>query len=89
MNNRLDRKVVLDAMISHETITVTDLTKPENLGMTPDVTHLRYLLEELRGSGYLKELQGVSPLTYTITEKGIEEGVRLRNMETREAGDGA
>ena len=87
-NNKIDRKVVLDTMITHETLTVTDLAKPENLGMTPDVTHLKYLLDELHQSGHLQELNGVSPLTYTITQKGIEEGVRLRKTETGEQDDG-
>jgi hypothetical protein len=77
-NIKIDRGLVLDSMISHETLTVTDLAKQEALGTTPDITHLKYLLEELHDSGHLQQLPGVTPLTYTITKKGIEEGVRLR-----------
>lgn len=86
-NNKVDRKIVLDALIRHETLTLPDLVKKENLGVVPDITHLKYLLEELNGSGHLQNLPGVNPLTYTITHKGIEEGLRLRNMEEREEAD--
>jgi hypothetical protein len=77
-NIKIDRGLVLDSMISHETLTVADLAKQEALGTTPDIIHLEYLLEELHDSGHLQQLPGVTPLTYTITKKGIEEGVRLR-----------
>jgi hypothetical protein len=77
-NTKIDRKLVLDVMIRHETLTVPDLAKKETLGITPDLTHLEYLLEELHDSGHLQELPGVTPLTYTITKRGIEEGLRLR-----------
>lgn len=79
-NQKIDRRVVLDAMIRHETLSIEDLAKQETLGLTPDVTHLKYLLAELHDSGHLQQLQGVSPTTYTITRKGIEEGMRLRKI---------
>lgn len=77
-NNKIDRGVVLDTLIKHETLTIDDLAKKENIGIVPDATHLRLLLEELRDSGHLQDLPGVVPLTYTITKKGIDEGVRLK-----------
>ena len=80
-NIKMDRGLVLDLMISHETLTAADLAKQEMLGMTPDIAHLKYLLDELRDSGHLQQLPGVNPLTYTITKKGIEEGVRLRKIQ--------
>ena len=84
-NNKLDRKIVLDALIRHETLALPDLAKKENLGVVPDITHLKYLLEELDGNGQLQILPGTDPVTYTITQKGIEEGLRLRNMDKQAA----
>jgi hypothetical protein len=77
-NGQVDRKIVLDTLIKHETLTIDDLNKPENLGVCPDPVHLQLLLEELAGSGYLENLPCVLPVTYTITKKGIDEGVRLK-----------
>jgi hypothetical protein len=80
-DNKIDRKIVLETLIRHETLTLPDLAKKENIGVVPDIAHLKYLLDELHDSGHLHNLPGVNPLTYTITKKGIEEGVRLRNIE--------
>ena len=80
-NIQINRKLVLDAMIMHETLSVANLAKDEIFGSTPDITHLQYLLEELNSSGHLQQLPGVNPVTYTITQKGIEEGFRLRKTQ--------
>jgi hypothetical protein len=80
MQTKLDRQVVLDTLIKHETLTIDDLAKKETIGVIADVAHLRFLVEELKDSGHLQNLPGVVPLTYTITKKGIDEGVRLRNL---------
>lgn len=74
---QLNRKVVLDTLIRHETLFVDDIAKEENLGFAPDKQQLHYLLDELTESQHLKVLDGVTPLTYPIREKGIEEGKRL------------
>jgi hypothetical protein len=81
-NTKIDREIVLDTLIKHETLTIDDLGKAENIGVAPDPVHLRLLLEELSGSGHLENLPGVLPLTYTITKKGIDEGVRLKTINT-------
>jgi predicted ArsR family transcriptional regulator len=81
MDETLDRKLVLEALIKHETLTIDDLSKKENIGVVADKNHLQLLLTELLNSGHLEDLPGVQPLTYTITQKGIEEGVRLRAAE--------
>jgi hypothetical protein len=81
-HNKIDRKIVLETLIKHETLTIDDLEKKENIGIVPDAAHLRLLLEELRDSGHLENLPGVIPLTYTITKKGIDEGVRLKQANT-------
>lgn len=73
----LNRKAVLNTMIRHETLIVHDIGKAENMGFVPNTAHLQFLLDELTESGYLNILDGVSPCTYTITHKGIEEGKRL------------
>jgi hypothetical protein len=76
----LNRTLVLDTLIKHETLIIHDIEKEENLGFVPNSEHLRLLLEELTESGYLHVLSGVVPRTYTITDKGIAEGQRLKEV---------
>ena len=78
---QLNRKIVLDTLIRHETLLVDDIAKEENLGFVPDKQQLHYLLDELTESRHLTLLDGVTPLTYTVTNKGIEEGKRLNEGE--------
>lgn len=74
----LNRTLVLNTLIKHETLTLTDIAKEKNLGMIPNEQHLRFLLTELNEGGYIQMLDGAAVSTYTITEKGIEEGKRLK-----------
>ncbi len=74
----LNRAVVLNTMIKHETLIIDDIGKAENLGFVSNKEHLQFLLDELTESGYLNILSGVTPCTYTITDKGIAEGKRLK-----------
>ncbi|MGE5520235.1 MAG: hypothetical protein ACM3VS_09945 [Candidatus Dadabacteria bacterium] len=74
----VSRSIVLDTLIKHETLTIADLVKKENLGVVPNRVHLKYLLMELVESGCIKKLNGITPYTYTITPKGIAEGARLK-----------
>ena len=74
----LNRTLVLNTLIKHETLTLADIAKEENLGLTPNEQHLRFLLAELDESGYIQKLDGAAESTYTITDKGIEEGERLK-----------
>ena len=74
----INRAVVLNTLIKHETLTIVDIRKAENLGMIPDNVHLNFLLSELIESRDIQTLNGVTPLTYTITTKGIAEGKRLK-----------
>ena len=73
----INRTIVLNSLIKHETLTIVDLRKKENLGVTPNNTHLNFLLNELMESKHIDSLNGVTPVTYTITTKGIVEGERL------------
>jgi hypothetical protein len=73
----LNRTMVLQSLIKHETLTITDIGKKENLGISPDKMHLNFLLNELLESRDIDTLNGVIPCTYTITTKGIKEGERL------------
>ncbi len=77
----LNRKLLLDTMIRHETLTLEDAGKYENLGLVADKVQLRYLLKELVEEGFLTILDGAITPTYTITDKGIEEGKRLEQEE--------
>jgi hypothetical protein len=73
----VNRKILLDTLIKHETLTVDDIAKEENLGLVPNKDQLGFLLSELSLSGHIYALSGVVPVTYTITQKGIDEGKRL------------
>jgi predicted transcriptional regulator len=76
----INRTIVLNALIKHETLTITDIVKEKNLGIVPDKAHLNYLISELIESGHVQTLDGVVPSTYTITTKGIQEGTRLQEL---------
>ena len=73
----LNRTLVLNMFIKHETLTLTDATLKENLGMVPHKDHFQFLLEELKESGHVLQLEGPVQTTYTITDKGIAEAERL------------
>lgn len=73
----INRLIILNTLIRHETLTIVDLGKEENLGMVPNQDHLNFLLIELEQSGHITLLEGTNPVTYTITVKGIKEGKRL------------
>lgn len=77
----LNRTLLLETITRHETLTLDDLEKEENLGLTPNREHLQFLLTELQESGYLSVLMNIVPPTYTITDKGIAEGKRLKEVE--------
>jgi hypothetical protein len=69
--------MVLNTLIKHETLTISDLANMVNPGTMSKDNHLQFLLDELIQSGHIHMLIGVSPCTYTITNKGIKEGTRL------------
>ena len=71
--------IVLNTLIKHETLTLTDLAKEENIGMSLRPDDLQSVLDELNSEGFVDVLNGVSPATYTITTNGISEGTRLSN----------
>ena len=73
----INRRIVLATLIKHETLTEQDVAKEENLGLVPNKVQLGFLLSELALSGHILVLPGVVPVTYTITQKGIDEGRRL------------
>ena len=74
----LNRKLLLKTLIKHETLTLTDIGREKNLGLTPNKHHLQILLDELERDSYIQKLGGAIPCTYTITNKGITEGNGLR-----------
>jgi len=74
----LNRTIVLNTLIRHETLTIIDIAKEENLGTVPNEEHLQLLLDELTESDHVHILSGAVPRTYTITDKGIKEGARLQ-----------
>jgi hypothetical protein len=74
----LNRKLLLNTLIKHETLTLTDIGKEQNLGLVPNKHHLQLLLDELEQDSYIQKLRGAVPCTYTVTDKGITEGNRLK-----------
>ena len=76
----LNRKLLLNTLIKHETLTLTDIGREKNLGLTPNKHHLKLLLDELEEDSYIQKLDGAMPCTYTVTDKGIEEGNRLKTV---------
>jgi hypothetical protein len=77
----LNRALVLNTLIKHETLTFPDLGKNENLGITANQHHLQLLVDELEEDSYIQKLDGANPCTYTITDKGIAEGKRLMALK--------
>ena len=73
----LNRNIVLNALIKHETLTIDDFAKEENLRASPGGNHLQYLVDELVQSGHIQVIDGTLPCTYTITDEGIREGAWL------------
>jgi len=74
----LNRILVLNTLVKHETLTLTDIGKKENLGLVPNMHHLQLLLDELEQGSYIQKLSAAAVCTYTITDKGIAEGTRLK-----------
>ena len=74
----LNRKLLLNTLIKHETMTLADVGKEKNLGLVPNKHHLQLLLDELEQDSYILKLSGAVPCTYTVTDKGIAEGNRLK-----------
>lgn len=74
----LNRRLLLNTLIKHETLTITDIGREQNLGLIPNKHHLQLLLDELEQDSYIQKLGGAVPCTYTVTNKGIAEGNRLR-----------
>ena len=73
----INRKAVLDTLVKHETMTMDDISKEENMGFVPNLQQLKFILLQLTIHGHILVLSGALPLTYTITSKGIEESNRL------------
>lgn len=74
----LNRTLLLNTLIKHETLTLTDIGKKENLGLTPNKHHLQILLDELEQQSCIQKLGGAMPCTYTVTDKGIADGNKLK-----------
>jgi predicted transcriptional regulator len=78
----LNRSLVLNTLIKHETLTIDDIAKEENLGVVPNEEHLHSILDELTASEHIHILGSAKIRTYTITDKGIREVEKLKSEET-------
>ncbi|MCW3111066.1 MAG: hypothetical protein JWQ09_5572 [Segetibacter sp.] len=75
--HQVNKLRVLNTLIKHETLTIHDLSKEENLGIPSNPEDLQTVLNQLLDNGFVNALDNVSPATYTITDQGILEGTRL------------
>lgn len=75
----LNHTLVLNILIKHETLTIDDISKEENLGLIPNEDDLRTILDELTAREHIHILGGAKTRTYTITDKGIREAERLKS----------
>ena len=76
----LNRTLVLNTLIKHETLTLIDLGKEENLGIDANGHHLRLLVDEMEEDSLIQKIDGAVLCTYTVTDKGIAEGKRSKSL---------
>jgi hypothetical protein len=76
----LNHLLVLNTLVKHETLTLTDISKKENLGLIPNKHHLQLLLDRLEHGLFIQKLSGAAICTYTVTDKGIAESERLKSV---------
>jgi DNA-binding PadR family transcriptional regulator len=74
--NKVNPHIVLQVILAHDTLTINDLAKEENLRIEASHEELQPVLDQLQSDGLINTLDNVSPATYTITDKGIAEGAR-------------
>jgi len=74
--NKVNPYIVLQVILAHDTLTINDLAQEENLRMEASHDELQPVLDQLQSDGLINTLDDVSPVTYTITDKGIAEGSR-------------
>ena len=72
--NQVNPNTVLKVILEHDTLTINDLIKEENLRMEASHEELQPVLDQLKSDGLINTLDNVTPATYTITDKGIVEG---------------
>jgi len=77
----LSRTLILNTLIKHETLTIADIAKEENLGVVPNEEHLQSILDELTASNHIHILGSAKIRTYTITDKGIREVEKVKAEE--------
>jgi hypothetical protein len=68
----INRTILLNTLVKHETMTIDDLQREENMGMVFNRQQLWYLLRSLQNDGFITILHGAEPCTYTVTTAGIE-----------------
>lgn len=82
--NNWDRNVLLHTMVKHETLTINDIMKKENLGIEPNAGKVKNSITQLQQDGAIEQLSDVEPATFTITVKGIEEYASLTDAEKKQ-----
>ena len=80
----INRNVLLHTMVKHETLTIHDIMKKENLGVEPDVAQVKLLITDLQNDGAIEQLNDVVPQTLTITVKGIAEYAALTDADKQQ-----
>jgi DNA-binding PadR family transcriptional regulator len=73
--------IVLMALFKHETLTLPDLFLEKNLGASIRPQEVERALKLLEEQKFVSQLAGTDPVTYTITDNGIEECERRSLQE--------
>lgn len=71
--NPFNTNTLLSSFLEHETIKITDLTEGINEIDAKKNCSLILLLDELCELGFIEQLSGIVPATYTITPSGIQQ----------------
>lgn len=82
--NNWARNILLHTMVKHETLTINDIMKKENLGVEPNVGQVNNSISEMQQDGTIEQLSNVEPATFTITVKGIAEYASLTDAEKKQ-----
>ena len=76
--------MLLHTMVKHETLTIDDLLKKENLGVEPNVAQAKLLISELRQDHLIEQLSDVVPETLTNTNKAMAAYENLGDADKQE-----
>jgi hypothetical protein len=75
-----NRILLQHTLFKHHTLALTAMGKQEMPGLAPNKHHLQLLLDKLQQQSFLVKRSDALACSYTITCKGIAEGIRLKSL---------